>query len=65
VLAEETEDGWQRMEVTFQDSRHAEWAVWRLSVGAEVLEPQWLRAALRERAMAVAARYGDGAGEQR
>ncbi|SFR25772.1 Predicted DNA-binding transcriptional regulator YafY, contains an HTH and WYL domains [Lentzea waywayandensis] len=63
VLAEETEDGWQRMEVTFQDSRHAEWAVWRLSAGAEVVEPPWLRAALRERAMAIATRYGDGVGE--
>ncbi|MFJ5985992.1 helix-turn-helix transcriptional regulator [Lentzea sp. NPDC092896] len=63
VLAEEPDGEWLRMEVTFQDSRHAEWAVWRLSAGAEVVGPQWLRAALRERATAIAARYGDGVGE--
>ncbi|SMC78741.1 helix-turn-helix transcriptional regulator [Lentzea albidocapillata] len=57
VLAEELDDGWLRMEVTFQDSRHAEWALWQLSTSAEALEPQWLRAALRDRAAAVAARY--------
>ncbi|WP_439657331.1 helix-turn-helix transcriptional regulator [Lentzea sp. HUAS TT2] len=63
VLAEEPDDDRLRMEVTFQDPRHAEWAVWRLAMGAEVVEPQWLRAALRERALAVAARYSEG--EQR
>jgi predicted DNA-binding transcriptional regulator YafY len=63
VLAEEPDGEWLRMEVTFQDSRHAEWAVWRLSAGAEVVGPQWLRTALRERAMAIAARYGDEVGE--
>ncbi|MEV6710587.1 WYL domain-containing protein [Lentzea sp. NPDC051208] len=59
VLAEETDDGWLRMEVAFQDARHAEWALWQLSTSAEVLEPQWLRAALRDRAGSVAARYGE------
>ncbi|MEU3642330.1 WYL domain-containing protein [Lentzea sp. NPDC034063] len=63
VLAEEPDGEWLRMEVTFQDARHAEWAVWRLSAGAEVVGPQWLRAALRERATAIAARYGDEVGE--
>ncbi|MGW6447311.1 helix-turn-helix transcriptional regulator [Lentzea sp. NPDC055074] len=58
VLAEEPDDDWLRMEVTFQDSRHAEWAVWQLSTGAEALEPQWLRDSLRDRATAIAARYG-------
>ncbi|SDJ09059.1 Predicted DNA-binding transcriptional regulator YafY, contains an HTH and WYL domains [Lentzea albidocapillata subsp. violacea] len=57
VLAEESDDDWLRMEVTFQDARHAEWALWQLSTSAEALEPQWLRAALRERATAIAARY--------
>ncbi|GGM75873.1 transcriptional regulator [Lentzea pudingi] len=60
VLAEEPDGEWLRMEVTFQDSRHAEWAVWQLSTGAEALEPQWLRESLRDRAGAVAARYGEG-----
>ncbi|MCR3750066.1 helix-turn-helix transcriptional regulator [Lentzea californiensis] len=59
VLAEAPDDGWLRMEVAFQDSRHAEWALWQLSTSAEVLEPPWLRAALRDRAAAVAARYGE------
>lgn len=59
VLAEEPDDGWLRMEVAFQDSRHAEWALWQLSTSAEALEPPWLRAALRDRAAAVAARYGE------
>ncbi|WP_434443890.1 helix-turn-helix transcriptional regulator [Lentzea sp. E54] len=58
VLAEETdEDGRLRMEVTFQDARHAEWALWQLSTSAEALEPQWLRTSLRDRAATVAARY--------
>jgi predicted DNA-binding transcriptional regulator YafY len=59
VLAEETDDGWLRMEVAFQDARHAEWALWQLSTSAEALEPQWLRAAVRDRAAAVADRYGE------
>ncbi|WP_327088906.1 WYL domain-containing protein [Nonomuraea sp. NBC_01738] len=58
VLAEETEaDGWLRLEVTFQDGRHAEWALWQLSTNAEALSPPWLRDALRDRAAKVAARY--------
>ncbi|MFB4294150.1 helix-turn-helix transcriptional regulator [Nonomuraea sp. ATR24] len=51
-------DGWLRMEVSFQDRRHAEWALWQLTTNAEALEPQWLRDALRDRAAAIAARYG-------
>ncbi|KAB2592447.1 helix-turn-helix transcriptional regulator [Streptomyces arboris] len=68
VLAEEAEetqegeesgaDGWLRLEVTFQDARHAEWVLWKLAADAEALSPQWLRTALRERASALAARYG-------
>ncbi|MEV4540368.1 helix-turn-helix transcriptional regulator [Micromonospora echinaurantiaca] len=51
VLAEATEaDGWLRLEVTFQDSRHAEWALWQLAMNAEALAPQWLRTSLRNRA---------------
>ncbi|MBE1489567.1 helix-turn-helix transcriptional regulator [Plantactinospora soyae] len=59
VLAEEADpDGWLRLEVTFQDSRHAEWALWQLATDAEALAPQWLRTSLRNRAAAIATRYG-------
>jgi predicted DNA-binding transcriptional regulator YafY len=59
VRAEETDaDGWLRMDVTFQDQRHAEWALWQLATNAEALAPQWLRTALRDRAAAIADRYG-------
>jgi predicted DNA-binding transcriptional regulator YafY len=58
VLTEEAgADGWLRLEVTFQDPRHAEWALWQLATNAEVLAPQWLRTALRDRAAAIATRY--------
>ncbi|MFF3666071.1 helix-turn-helix transcriptional regulator [Microtetraspora malaysiensis] len=59
VRAEEPDaDGWLRMEVSFQDSRHAKWALWQLSMDAEALAPQWLRDFLRNRATAIATRYG-------
>jgi predicted DNA-binding transcriptional regulator YafY len=59
VRAEETDaDGWLRLEVTFQDSRHAEWALWQLATSAEALAPRWLRTALRNRAAAIATCYG-------
>lgn len=58
VLAEEADaDGRLRLEVTFQYSRHAEWALWQLATDAEALAPQWLRTALRDRAAPVATRY--------
>ncbi|MFB8280511.1 helix-turn-helix transcriptional regulator [Nocardia colli] len=58
VLAEETDaDGQLRLEVTFQDPRHAEWALWQLATDAEALAPQWLRTSLRNRAAAVASCY--------
>ncbi|MFD7383754.1 helix-turn-helix transcriptional regulator [Streptomyces anulatus] len=58
VRAEEPDtDGWPRLEVTFQDARHAEWALWRLGTDAEALAPRSLRSALRERAATLAARY--------
>jgi len=59
VVAERTEpDGWLRLEVTFQDSSHAEWALWQLATNAEALAPQWLRTSLHNRADAIATRYG-------
>ncbi|WP_410580690.1 helix-turn-helix transcriptional regulator [Amycolatopsis sp. lyj-108] len=58
ILAEETdEDGRLRLEVTFQDARHAEWALWQLSTDAEALAPPWLRVSLRDRAAAITSRY--------
>ncbi len=59
VLSEEEDpDGWLRLEVTFQDGRHAEWALWQLAVDGEALSPQWLRDSLRQRAAEIASRYG-------
>ncbi|MFE6097483.1 helix-turn-helix transcriptional regulator [Streptomyces massasporeus] len=52
-------DGRLRLEVTYQDLRHAEWALWQLGTDAEVLAPATLRAALRDRAAALASLYGD------
>lgn len=58
VLNEDVDtDGWLRMEVSFQDSRHAEWALWQLATNAEALAPPWLRTVLLDRATAVATRY--------
>jgi predicted DNA-binding transcriptional regulator YafY len=51
-------DGWLRLEVTFQDPRHATWALWQLATDAEALAPHWLRGALHDRAAAIATRYG-------
>lgn len=58
IHSEDTEpDGWLRMEVTFQDPRHAEWALWQLATGAVAISPQWLRTSLRNRAVEVATLY--------
>ncbi|WP_030768561.1 MULTISPECIES: helix-turn-helix transcriptional regulator [unclassified Streptomyces] len=60
VRAEEPDpDGRLRLELTFQDARHAEWALWQLGTDAEALAPQSLRTSLRDRAAALAARYTD------
>ncbi|MFJ4081579.1 helix-turn-helix transcriptional regulator [Streptomyces iakyrus] len=55
--AEVDAGGRLRLEVTFQDLRHAEWALWQLGTDAEALAPEALRTALRDRAAAMAARY--------
>ena len=60
VHAEDTDaDGRLRLEVAFQDARHAEWALWQLGADAEALDPPWLRTSLRDRTAAVAARYAE------
>ncbi|MEU6184103.1 helix-turn-helix transcriptional regulator [Streptomyces coeruleorubidus] len=60
---ESDEDGRLRLEVTFQDPRHAEWALWHLATHAEALAPQWLRDSLRERAAAIVTCYGGSSRE--
>jgi predicted DNA-binding transcriptional regulator YafY len=50
-------DGRVRLEAVFQDRRHAEWAVWQVASDTEVVEPAWLRGAVRDRALAIADRY--------
>ncbi|MEV4205470.1 helix-turn-helix transcriptional regulator [Nocardia salmonicida] len=63
VHSEEADhDGVLRLEVTFQDSRHAEWAMWQLATDAEVLTPPWLRTSLRKRAAALATYYETSSG---
>ncbi|MFS8104294.1 WYL domain-containing protein [Lentzea alba] len=58
VRAEQPDaDGWLRLEVAFQDSRHAGWALWQLGVDAEVLAPQSLREFLYNRAAVIVERY--------
>lgn len=57
-------DGWLRLEVTFQDSRHAEWALWQLGMDAEALAPQSLRTSLHDRAAAIATRYEGSSSER-
>jgi len=50
-------DGWLRLEATFQDLRHAVWAMWQLGADAEALTPPPLRSALHDRAATLAAGY--------
>ncbi|MDO5681629.1 MAG: WYL domain-containing protein, partial [Propionibacteriaceae bacterium] len=66
VRTEEAEsNGWVRLEVTFEDLRHALWAIWQLDTDAEVLAPDTLRVALHDRATTLAARYDSHPGAWR
>ncbi|MEV4254576.1 WYL domain-containing protein [Spirillospora sp. NPDC049652] len=63
VLSEAPEpDGWLRMKATFQDPRHAEWALWQLAANAEALSPPWLRTALHTRATTLTTQYAPAVG---
>lgn len=58
LRAEEPEaDGWVRLDVTFEDLRHAVWAVWQVGTDAQVIAPDALREAISERAREIAALY--------
>jgi len=58
----DSREGWLRLDVTFDDLRHAVWAVWRLGTEAEVESPASLREALGRRAAELVARYGTSPG---
>jgi predicted DNA-binding transcriptional regulator YafY len=55
--AESDPDGWLRLDATFQDMRHAEWALWQFGVDAEAFGPDALRRSLHARAVTMAVRY--------
>lgn len=58
VRAEDPDpDGWLHLEVTYQDLRHAHWAMWQLGIDAEALTPTSLRTSLHNNAAALATRY--------
>ena len=60
VRAESLEpDGWVRLEVNFEDLRHAVWAIWQLGTAAVVIAPDSLRDALKARASELVATYSD------
>lgn len=54
VRAEQPQpDGWVRLDVTFEDLRHAVWAVWQLGTDVEVIAPESAREAIALRATAL------------
>ncbi|MFX4273223.1 helix-turn-helix transcriptional regulator [Propionibacteriaceae bacterium Y1685] len=59
VRSEEADgEDWWRVEVMFEDLRHATWALWQLGADAEALNPPALREALHTRARTLVERYG-------
>ena len=60
VRAEEPDTGgWLRLNVIFENLRHAIWAVWQLGDDAEALSPPSLRVALGRRAVTIANLYDE------
>lgn len=57
VIREETHDEDVVMDVVLQDRRHALWAMWQLGSRGRVIQPEWLREELAERALAMARSY--------
>ncbi len=58
VRAEEPESAdWVRVDLSFDDLRHAVWAAWQLGEDVEVLSPDEVRRALHERARVVSDRH--------
>lgn len=55
-------DGCRRLELVYDDIRHAQWALWQLDLAAEVIEPATLRKAMAERALTLAQRYAESTG---
>ncbi|WP_120006139.1 helix-turn-helix transcriptional regulator [Nesterenkonia muleiensis] len=52
IHSEEPEpDGWRRVDLTFHDHSHAEWALWKLGNLAEVVTPNDLKNSLYNRAL--------------
>ncbi|MFX0539718.1 helix-turn-helix transcriptional regulator [Ornithinimicrobium sp. Y1847] len=49
--------GWVDLEITFDDVRHAVWAVWQLGADAEVLSPDEVRIQIHDRATRLVERY--------
>ncbi|WP_150460116.1 helix-turn-helix transcriptional regulator [Nesterenkonia ebinurensis] len=61
IHSEELEpDKWLRVELTFHDHLHAEWALWRLGNLVEVLTPNDLKNSLYNRALAMTHQYTPG-----
>lgn len=50
-------EDWLQLDVSFEDLRHAIWALWQLGADAEALSPETLRDAMRDRALSVLQRY--------
>lgn len=51
-------DGWARLDVTWPDVEHAEFALWQLGADARAVEPTWLRERMRTRGAQIAEHYG-------
>lgn len=64
IHTEADDNGWLRLSASFQDQRHAQWALWQFGTDAQALTPQSLRMALHDQAIATAAQYREPSPEQ-